>query len=177
MKRSIFVRAALLCALSVILTGCGGSATAPTATEEAAVTTAEPATQIAEAEPVAEVAVEGLAIPLVELSEQPLFIDWNQDGTAMQLIALIDDAGAPQLAYNTCQVCAGSPYAYFEYQNGALVCQNCGNRFPLSSVGKVSGGCNPMPVTEYASDGAQLVVSEEALAQAAPSFKNWKAFK
>ena len=74
-------------------------------------------------------------------------------------------------------MCAGSPYAYFAYQNGVLVCQNCGNRFPLSSVGKVSGGCNPMPVTEYASDGAQLVVSEEALAQAAPSFKNWKAFK
>ena len=32
-------------------------------------------------------------------------------------------------------------------------------------------------VTEDASDGAQLVVSEEALAQAAASFKNWKAFK
>lgn len=176
MKRSIFVRAALLCALAVILTGCGGSATAPTATEEAAVTTAEPAAQIAEAEPVAEVAVEGLTIPLVELSEQPLFIDWNQDGTAMQLIALIDDAGAPQLAYNTCQVCAGSPYAYFEYQNGALVCQNCGNRFALNSVGKVSGGCNPKPVSGYQLEGEKIVVPESVLAEGASSFKNWKVF-
>ena len=94
----------------------------------------------------------------------------------MQLIALIDGEGAPQLAYNTCQVCAGSPYAYFEYQSGMLICQNCGNRFALSAVGKTSGGCNPMPVTNYENDGAQLIVPEEALVQAAASFKNWKVF-
>ena len=137
--------------------------------------TEAPATDALAAEAIAQ-AADGLVIPLADLSTQPLFIDWNQDGTAMQLIALIDDAGAPQLAYNTCQVCAGSPYAYFEYQNGVLVCQNCGNRFALSAVGKVSGGCNPMPVTNYENDGAQLVVPEDVLAQAAPSFKNWKAF-
>lgn len=162
---------ALMCALILTLAGCGGKA--PAATEAPAMEV--PATE----EPAVETAaqsVEGLAIPLSSLTEKPLFVDWEQDGTDMQLIALIDASGVPQLAYNTCQVCAGSPYAYFEYQNGVLVCQNCGNRFALSSVGKVSGGCNPMPVAEYANDGAQLVVSEEALAQAAPSFKNWKAF-
>ena len=177
---------ALLCALMLALAACG--AKAPAATEapatDAPVTeipatdalvTAVPATDAPATE--APAAIDDLAIQLADLSTQPLFIDWNQDGTAMQLIALIDDAGAPQLAYNTCQVCAGSPYAYFEYQSGALVCQNCGNRFALSSVGKVSGGCNPMPVADYANDGAQLIVPEAALAQAAPSFRNWKAFK
>ena len=169
---------ALMCALILTLAGCGGKAPAATeapATEAPA--TEEPVVETAAKAESAEAAVEGLTIELSALTEEPLFIDWEQDGTVMQLIALVDGSGAPQLAYNTCQVCAGSPYAYFEYQSGMLVCQNCGNRFPLSSVGKVSGGCNPMPVTEYASDGAQLVVSEEALAQAAPSFKNWKAFK
>ena len=173
---------ALLCALTLLLAACG--AKAPAATEAPATevpVTEIPATEITATEiPATEApateAANGLAIPLADLSTQPLFIDWNQDGTAMQLIALIDDAGAPQLAYNTCQVCAGSPYAYFEYQNGVLVCQNCGNRFALSAVGKVSGGCNPMPVTNYENDGAQLVVPEDVLAQAAPSFKNWKAF-
>ena len=178
MNGNIVKLIALMCALILTLAGCGSKAPAATeapateapATEEPVVETA------AKAEP-AEAAVEGLTIELSALTEEPLFIDWEQDGTVMQLIALVDGSGTPQLAYNTCQVCAGSPYAYFEYQSGMLVCQNCGNRFPLSSVGKVSGGCNPMPVTEYASDGAQLVVAEEALAQAAPSFKNWKAFK
>ena len=137
--------------------------------------TEDPATDALAEEAIAP-AADGLVIPLADLSTQPLFIDWNQDGTAMKLIALIDDAGAPQLAFNTCQVCAGSPYAYFEYQNGVLVCQNCGKRFALSSVGKVSGGCNPKPVAGYENDGAQLIVPEEVLAQAAPSFKNWKVF-
>ena len=58
----------------------------------------------------------------------------------MQIIALLDADGTPHLAYNTCQVCAGSPYAYFAYQQGALVCQNCGNAFDLSSVGQAAGG-------------------------------------
>ena len=157
--KKIVKLSALLCAVMLTLAACGGRA--PASTESAAVTGA---------------AAEGLVIPLSGLSEQPLFIDWNQDGTAMQLLARMDEAGMPQLAYNTCQVCAGSPYAYFEYQNGVLVCRNCGNRFALSSVGKVSGGCNPMPVTAYENDGAQLIVPEAALAQAAGSFKNWKVF-
>ena len=122
-------------------------------------------------------AASGLTISVGALTEEPQFIDWTQDGTAMQLIALKDSADAPQLAYNTCQVCAGSPYAYFEYQNGVLVCQNCGNRFPLSSVGRVSGGCNPKSVTDYEVLGDSIVVSEETLAAGAASFKNWKVFQ
>ena len=162
---------ALLCTLMLVLGACGAKAPATEAPATEVPVTEAPATEAPATE-----AANGLAIPLANLSTQPLFIDWNQDGTAMQLIALIDDAGAPQLAYNTCQVCAGSPYAYFEYQNGVLVCQNCGNRFALSSVGKASGGCNPKPVAGYESDGAQLIVPKEVLVQAAPSFKNWKVF-
>lgn len=177
MNRKIVKLIALMCALILTMAGCGGKA--PVATEAPATdvpATEEPiAETAAKAEP-AETAIEGLTIPLSTLTEEPLFIDWNQDGTAMQLIALIDGEGAPQLAYNTCQVCAGSPYAYFEYQSGMLICQNCGNRFALSAVGKTSGGCNPMPVTNYENDGAQLIVPEEALVQAAASFKNWKVF-
>ena len=177
MNRKIVKLIALICALVLTLAACGSKT--PAATEvpatEAPVTEA-PAVETAAKAETAEAAVEGLTIPLSGLTEEPLFVDWNQDGTAMQLIALVDAAGASQLAFNTCQVCAGSPYAYFEYQNGVLVCQNCGNRFALSSVGKASGGCNPKPVAGYESDGAQLIVPKEVLVQAAPSFKNWKVF-
>ena len=186
MNRRIVKLIALLCALILTLAACSGKtpaateapATEASATEAPAAATEAPAAEVvAQAETAEETAaVDGLTIPLSSLTEQPLFIDCKQDGTAMQLIALIDGEGAPQLAYNTCQVCAGSPYAYFEYQNGVLVCQNCGNRFALSAVGKASGGCNPKPVTGYEKDGAQLIVSEEALAQASAAFKNWKAF-
>ena len=82
--------------------------------------------------------------------------------------------GTPRLAYNTCQVCAGSPYAYFAYQQGALVCQNCGNAFDLSSVGQAAGGCNPLPVTDYQTDADTITSPAAALKQASAAFANWK---
>lgn len=118
-----------------------------------------------------------LSIPLADLSSTPQFFDWNSGGTAMQVIARLDSDGTPRLAYNTCQVCAGSPYAYFELKNGWLICQNCGNAFSPDSVGKVSGGCNPKPVAEYDTGADSVTLSSETLAAAAPLFKNWKAVK
>ena len=150
--------AALLIALAAALCGCGSKA-------------AKEAAAIEEA-----MAVDGLAIQVAELTTEPAFIDWEQDGIDMQLLALKNDGGEVQLAYNTCQSCAGSPYAYFEYANGILTCQNCGNRFGLDSVGRVSGGCNPKPVGSYSTEGGAVVIPTEELASVAPAFKSWKAF-
>lgn len=113
-------------------------------------------------------------IPLSELSAEPAFFDWTQDGTAMQLIALMDADGQVHAAYNTCQVCAGSPYAYFDYENGQLVCRNCGNAFDVSSVGASAGGCNPMPAADYRIENDALVISETELERARLSFVSWK---
>ena len=97
-----------------------------------------------------------------------------QSGYAGGLTPLLDADGTPRLAYNTCQVCAGSPYAYFAYQQGALVCQNCGNAFDLSSVGQAAGGCNPLPVTDYQTDADTITIPAAALKQASAAFANWK---
>lgn len=58
----------------------------------------------------------------------------------MQVIARFDDSGVPKLSYNTCQSCAGSPYAYFEVQDGLLVCRNCGNLFGFDTIGETRSG-------------------------------------
>ena len=109
-----------------------------------------------------------------QLTAEPLFVDVKQGKTAMQIIALLDADGTPRLAYNACQVCAGSPYAYFAYQQGALVCQNCGNAFDLSSVGQAAGGCNPLPVPDYQTDADTITIPAAALKQASAAFANWK---
>ncbi len=116
-----------------------------------------------------------LSIPLDSLSGEPLFVDWEQDGLPMQLIALTDEDGA-RVAYNTCQSCAGSPKAYFEYEDGILTCQNCGFTFGLDSIGAVSGGCNPKPVGEYTIENGSLVIGREELESAVPDFETWKKF-
>ena len=58
--------------------------------------------------------VDGLVIRLDELTDEISFVDYMSGSTAMQLIVRKDEGGAASLAYNTCQVCAGSPYAYYE---------------------------------------------------------------
>ncbi len=108
------------------------------------------------------------------LSAEPSFIDWTQNGTKMQLIACLDGEGQPRVSYNTCQVCQGSPLAYFEYQQGNLVCQNCGNAFSLDALGDEAGGCNPMPVEDYTVEGNDIVIPETELVRAAAAFANWK---
>ena len=158
MKKYLAI-ALLLVTLAAALSGCGGSKVP------------EDAATVEEA-----VAVDGLAIQVAELTAEPAFIDWKQDGVNMQLLALKNDGGEVQLAYNTCQSCAGSPYAYFEYANGTLTCQNCGNRFGLDSVGRVAGGCNPKPVSSYSEEGDMVVIPTAELTSVAPAFKTWKAF-
>ena len=55
-----------------------------------------------------------LTIDVKALTGDVTFIDWEQDGTAMQLIARLDETGQIRLAFNTCQSCGGSPYSWFE---------------------------------------------------------------
>lgn len=92
----------------------------------------------------------------------------------MQMIAL-QDGDDVLVAYNTCQSCASSPYAYYEYASGVLTCQNCGFTFDLDAVGAVAGGCNPKPVGDYAVENGTVVIGASELA-AAPEFATWKKF-
>ena len=117
MKRGLFALAALKLTLALVLSGCGKNS------EEAATAAGQ-------------AAVDGLAIEIASLTAEPSFIDWKQDGVDMQLLALRNDNNQIQLAYNTCQTCAGSPYAYFEY----------------------AGGCNLKPVSNASVEGNAVVV-------------------
>lgn len=174
MKRR-FAFAVALAACLFLFSACSNQQTAGStaASTDAASETAAP--EAAAAETTA--ADDGLVIPLADLTQAVQFFDAASDGTAMQVIALLDDDGTPRIAYNTCQVCAGSPYAYFALAQGYLICQNCGNAFTTAAVGRVSGGCNPMPVSDYEVTGDSVVISGDTLAAVAPLFKNWKAVK
>ncbi len=152
-KRSILSLTMILAAQLLTLSGCGGEKSADKQTEKSST----------------------LSVSLSSLSEEPLFVDWEQDGQPMQLIALKSDDGV-RVAYNTCQSCAGSPYAYYEYEDGILTCQNCGFTFSLDAVGAVSGGCNPKPVGSFTVEDDTLLIGEEELSSAAADFETWKVF-
>lgn len=147
----------LLLLAAVLLAACQGQADAPAA---------EPAEAA------------GLTIDAGALTGAPTFIDWEQDGTAMQLIARKDDAGNVRLAFNTCQSCGGSPYAWFEdLGDGNLQCQNCGLTFPLETVGtEKAQGCNPVTIADFTVEGDTVTVPEALLKANAERFANWKKF-
>lgn len=117
-----------------------------------------------------------LEIPVNELSETIRIYPVTVDGLQMEILAARDADGTLRTAFNTCQVCNGSRKAYFVAEGDHVVCQNCGNSFPRSAVGVLSGGCNPSPIfAESREDSEESIrISYNYLASAKPLFTRWK---
>ena len=113
-----------------------------------------------------------ISIDADTLTSRPMYINYDSNGTNIQLIAVKGSDGTPRLSLNTCQVCNPSPRAYFKEQNGRLVCQNCGNVFTIDSVGETTGGCNPMYI-DYKNTDGKLTVTVADLDTYADQFASW----
>ena len=188
MKRLIL----LLSCLAFILTACAptgktaqeettaapeAASSAPTAVSSAAAPAAESASDAGAGNSAADAddAVAGVRIPLSALDGGVLFIDCASGDTAMQILARVNADGEPGLAWNTSQTCAGSPAAFFALDGGQLVCQNCGNRFSLDTVGAASrGGCMPWPLSGYVLEDGEIVVPQAVIDEMAVAFRNWR---
>ena len=83
-----------------------------------------------ETTPTTQAANGDMVIMLSDIGAEPTFIDGKIGDAPMQVIAIRDADGTVRLSYNTCQICQGSPWAFFEEQNGGLVCQN-GQLWPI----------------------------------------------
>ena len=113
-----------------------------------------------------------ISIDADTLTSSPMYINYDSNGTNIQLIAVKGSDGTPRLSLNTYQVCNPSPRAYFKEQNGRLVCQNCGNVFTIDSVGETTGGCNPMYI-DYKNTDGKLMVTVADLDTYADQFTSW----
>ena len=91
------------------------------------------------------------------------------------LIAIMVDDEV-RLAFNTCQVCQGSPWAWFEYLgDGTLECQNCHQTFKTDIVGTAeAAGCCPVTISDFTVDGNTVIVPAKVLSDNAYRFENWK---
>lgn len=124
---------------------------------------------------------ENIEISVDSLSSMASFYDYDADSVTVEIMALRDSDGKVRVALNTCQVCAGSPYAYFVQEGDNFICQNCGNVFPTEVVGVNTAnenGCNPVPVTEdvYTLENEILTIPAAFLEANAYRFVNWKNF-
>lgn len=102
------------------------------------------------------------------------FINYLSNGINIELVAVKDSQNNIDIAFNTCQICNGSPRAYFAQKNGKLICQNCGNTFTLKSVGASANGCNPMTISDsdITKTDTGITISKEYLEKNKDLFAN-----
>jgi uncharacterized membrane protein len=124
----------------------------------------------------AESASPDLVIPVASVTGRPAFYSTRVDGTELEVIAVRTSDGALRTAFNTCQICYSSGRGYYKQVGGYLVCQNCGNRFGMDQLGVAAGGCNPVPIfpEDRVTDGTNIIIPREYLAQAKALFASWK---
>lgn len=119
-----------------------------------------------------------LVIQTGDIGTEASYFDYDANGTTVQVFAVQASDGTIRLALNTCQVCHGSPYAYFVQDGDLFICQNCMNRFASAEIGIVSGGCRPVPITDdvYTQQDGTIVIPAAFLEENAALFTNRKNF-
>lgn len=117
-----------------------------------------------------------LVIPKSEVTGTVKFYPYKAGNTAMEVMAVMASDGTIRTALNTCQVCNGSPRAYYEQQGDVVVCQNCGNKFKMDMIEKEKGGCNPVPILkeDKTEDASNITISAAFLEANKGLFKVWK---
>lgn len=170
MRKGRMMKAVVLSFVIVTLTACGSTDTSNTKEKEQNDIDTEQNVSATYITPTVENGE--IVISTDSLSEHALYVNYDSNGTNIQMIAVKASDGSARLSLNTCQACNPSPKAYFTEEDGRLVCQNCGNVFTMDSVGETSGGCNPMNINYETTDGS-LVVSAGELDNYADDFIAW----
>lgn len=120
---------------------------------------------------------EDLVIPVKDISDKAAFYPVDVAGTKMEVIAVKAPDGTIRTAFNTCQVCYDSGRGYYKQDGDVLVCQNCGNRFPMNRVEVEAGGCNPWPIfdKDKTVTDSDITISYDFLKESRQIFANWKS--
>lgn len=67
------------------------------------------------------------------------------DGKTIYFFVVKDKNGIYRTAANACQVCYGERKG-FRQEGNEIICNNCGNRYPIEKIATEKGGCNPGPI-------------------------------
>jgi uncharacterized membrane protein len=88
-----------------------------------------------------------------------------QDGKTIYFFALKDRQGIYRAAANACQVCFATGKG-FHQEGDEIVCNNCGNRYPIEKIATEKGGCNPGPINPNLEvRGGNIIVKQADIEQ------------
>jgi uncharacterized membrane protein len=112
-----------------------------------------------------------------EITDKVKFIPTKVGKINMEIMAVKASDGTIRTAFNTCQVCNGSPRAYYKQEGDVVVCQNCGNRFSMDMIEQQRGGCNPVPIMkgDKTENNDTITISKDFIAQNKALFtEDWR---
>lgn len=121
--------------------------------------------------------VADIVIPKSQITDKVTFYPVKAGRTNMEVLAVKASDGTIRTAFNTCQVCNGSPRAYYKQEGDVIVCQNCGNRFSMDMIEQQRGGCNPIPIYKEnkKEDAENITITKDFIQNNKSLFTdNWK---
>ena len=83
------------------------------------------------------------------------------NGKDIKFFVLKASDGTVRVALDACNACYHAKLGY-RHEGETMACNNCGMAFKSSDIGKVSGGCNPVPL-QNTQDGKTLTVKASDL--------------
>jgi len=91
-------------------------------------------------------------------------------GKTIYFFVLKDKNGVYRAAANACQVCFKT-YKGFRQEGDEIVCNNCGNRYPIEKIATEKGGCNPGPINPNLEvKNSQIIIKQTDLEQVSDLF-------
>jgi len=107
---------------------------------------------------------EVVEIPIDSITEQAQFFEQNVAGFTITYFAVKGSDGEIRTAFDACDVCGG--YKGYHQEGNQMVCNNCGQKFAIDSLGsKNSGsGCWPSNLGRTI-EGDNLVIEVSELEQ------------
>ena len=91
-------------------------------------------------------------------------------GKIIYFFVLKDKLGVYRAAANACQVCFGARMG-FRQEGDFMVCNTCGNKYPLEKIATEKGGCNPGPINPNLKvENGKIIIKQLELEQVSDLF-------
>jgi len=107
---------------------------------------------------------DGVSVSVADVSDAKahFFNTVLPNGKEIFFFVVKSSDGKLRAAANGCQVC-GSAMQGFHQEGDFMVCNTCGNSYPLNKIATEKGGCNPAPISPdlKESDGRVLITLAE----------------
>ena len=91
-------------------------------------------------------------------------------GKNIYFFVVKDQNGIYRAAANACQVCFDSRMGFIQ-EGDFMVCNTCGNKYPLEKIATEKGGCNPGPINPNLKvENGQIIIKQLELEEVSNFF-------